>query len=263
MKGWISIHREIQEHWIWQDEKYLKWWLTIILNVNHERKKFPVGTELHECKPGQSFRSVEQWTDMFSCSKPTTLKFFEMLKNDGMIQTEIMGKGNRRKHLLTVANWAKYQQIETKNFTETVLKTLPEINPNVPPNNNENNEDNENNNTPLAPQRGKNEEPLVWKKDFQTYLNELREAFKKITADSKWIKQQETFNPGVDILKSIEKSCVNYWATEAGWKKKKGTKIKQIDWKSTFGNAVSQSMNRVYKQDKPNNHIAEVKLPRI
>lgn len=141
-EGWLKIYREIQDHWIWQDEKYLKWWLTIILNVNHEPKKFPVGTELFICYPGQSFRSIEQWTDMFSCSKPTTLKFFEMLKNDSMIKTEIMGKGNRRKHLLSVVNWEKYQQKETGNFTETVPETLPGINPNVPSNKNEKNEKN-------------------------------------------------------------------------------------------------------------------------
>lgn len=177
-----------------------------------------------------------------------------------MIQTEIMGRGNRRKHLLTVVNWVKYQQMETGNFTETVPETLPKQNPNVPSNNNENNE----NNIPPNPQiRGNDGESLVWKKDFQTYLNELREAFKEITTNNKWIKRQETFNPGVDILKSIEKSCVNYWATEAGWKKKKDTRIKRIDWESTFGNAVSQPMNRVYKQDKPNNQIAGVKLPSI
>jgi hypothetical protein len=140
--GWIKIYREIQGHWIWQDEKYLKWWLTIVLNVNYESKKFPVGTELFVCNPGQSFRSIEQWTDMFSCSKPTTLKFFEMLKKDDMIQTKIVGSGNRRKHLLTVVNWAKYQQTETENFTETVPKTLPKINPNVPPNKNNKKENN-------------------------------------------------------------------------------------------------------------------------
>ena len=143
MTGWISIHRSIRDHWVWQDAKYLKWWLTILLNVNHEGKKFPVGTEIKTCSPGQSFRSIDQWSAMFSCSKPTTIKFFEMLKNDNMISTEIMGKGNRRKHLLTVVNWSKYQQTETENFTETVPETLPKqywkLYPNVPPNNNDNN----------------------------------------------------------------------------------------------------------------------------
>lgn len=101
---------------------------------------------------------------------------------------------------------------------------------------------------PLPPKGDESEIPPVWKKDFKIYLNELRTDYKTLIADSEWISQQEKFNPGVDIQKSIEKSCVNYWATEAGWKKKKGSKIKSIDWKSTFANAISQPINRVYKE---------------
>lgn len=101
---------------------------------------------------------------------------------------------------------------------------------------------------PLPPKGDESEIPPVWKKDFKIYLNELRTDYKTLIADSEWISQQEKFNPGVDIQKSIEKSCVNYWATEAGWKKKKGSKIKSIDWKSTFANAIPQPMNRVYKE---------------
>ena len=39
MKGWIKLHRKIQDHWVWQDDRYLRYWLTILLNVNHESKK--------------------------------------------------------------------------------------------------------------------------------------------------------------------------------------------------------------------------------
>lgn len=152
MNGWISIYRKIQEHWIWQDEKRLKWWLTIILNVNHEPKKFPVGNEVLVCNPGQSFRSIEQWTAMFLCSKKTTIKFFEMLKNDDMIQCEIVGKGNRRKHLLSVVNWDEYQKKENEVSTPRKPECSVNGNPNVTSNNKDNNENNENNkNTPLAP----------------------------------------------------------------------------------------------------------------
>ncbi|MGV8139480.1 MAG: hypothetical protein AB2L20_30150 [Mangrovibacterium sp.] len=56
-----------------------------------------------------------------------------------MIQTEIIGSGNRRKHLLTVVNWGKYQETETENFTEIIPKTLPKQNPNIPPNKNDKN----------------------------------------------------------------------------------------------------------------------------
>lgn len=100
-------------------------------------------------------------------------------------------------------------------------------------------------NTPLPPE-GNESEKLVWKKDFNVYLKELREQYKILLSDKDWIAQQEKFNPGVNILKSIEKCCVNYWATEAGWKKKKSSKIKDIDWKATFANAVSLPQNRVY-----------------
>lgn len=116
--GWIKLHRSIQDHWIWQDPRYLKWWLTILISVNYEDKKYMVGMESHICKPGQSFRSIEGWTELFSCTKKTTIKFFDMLKKDNMILSETVGRGNRRKHLLTVVNWDEYQDEETENSTE-------------------------------------------------------------------------------------------------------------------------------------------------
>ncbi len=79
------------------------------------------------------------------------------------------------------------------------------------------------NNPPLLPPKGDNvEPPPVWKKDFKVYLKELREEFKRLSNDKQWIKKQEEFNPGVDILKSIEKSCVNYWLKKLVGEKRKG-----------------------------------------
>jgi hypothetical protein len=137
MPGWIKIERDIQSHWIWQDEKYFRWWMTILLNVNHDEKKFPVNNEIFTCNPGESFRSIDDWSRLFNCSKPTVLKFFNLLVSDAMVKTKTVGSGNRRKHLLTVVNWAKYQQSETGNYTESKPETLPEINPKLYPNKNE------------------------------------------------------------------------------------------------------------------------------
>lgn len=139
-QGWIKLHRSTLDHWIWQDERHFRWWITILLYVNHADSKFPVSGELMMCKSGESFMSIEGWMSLFRCSKPTVLKFFELLENDGMIMRKTVGKGNRRKHLLSVVNWEKYQQIETKNFTRTKPETLPKENPNVPPNKNDKNE---------------------------------------------------------------------------------------------------------------------------
>lgn len=84
-----------------------------------------------------------------------------------------------------------------------------------------------------------------WKTDFDIYVEELRDAYKEIQNDSAWIAQQESYYQNVDILKSIEKACVNYWSTPAGWKKKKQSRITDINWKSTFGNSIA--INKVYK----------------
>ena len=92
----------------------------------------------------------------------------------------------------------------------------------------------------------KGEGEINWKNDFDTYIEELRTARKELFENTEWLEKQQSFNPGVDIKKSIDKSCVNYWATEAGWKNKKRKQIKTVDWKATFANAISSPQNRVY-----------------
>jgi hypothetical protein len=107
---------------------------------------------------------------------------------------------------------------------------------------------------PLKPINNLSDEKIEseknWKNDFDIYVEELRNAYKEIQNDTDWIKQQESFYLNVDIIKSIEKACVNYWATPTGWKKKKQSKISDINWKSTFGNAIS--LNKVYKNGNSN-----------
>lgn len=128
MDGWIIIHRKIQNHWVWDNERYLKWWLTILLNVNHEEVEFNSFGEVYTCKQGESFRSIEQWTLLFKCSKPTTVRFFKLLEDDGMIECKTIGTGNRRKNLLTVKNWAEYQKLTEINLKPNVTENFTEEN---------------------------------------------------------------------------------------------------------------------------------------
>lgn len=136
-KGWIKVHREIIDHWIFQDERHFRRWLIILLNVNHTEVKFPVGDEVFICRPGESFISIDHWATLFKCSKPSVGKFFKLLENEGMLQRKIIGKGNRRKHLITVMNWAKYQGDETGIYPERKPEYTLNGNPNIPPNKND------------------------------------------------------------------------------------------------------------------------------
>lgn len=88
---------------------------------------------------------------------------------------------------------------------------------------------------------------LSWRDDFEIYKDGLREVHMSLLKDSEWMEKQELYNPGVDIRLTLEKACVNFWATQAGWRHKKKQRSKEIDWKSTLTNSLSQSINRVYK----------------
>lgn len=88
----------------------------------------------------------------------------------------------------------------------------------------------------------------TWRTDFQIYLAGATEAFNSLLLDAKFISEREKYCPGVDISLTLEKAFHDFWGTETGWKYKKKSKIKEIDWNQTFRNAIDQKPNRVYKQ---------------
>ena len=83
-----------------------------------------------------------------------------------------------------------------------------------------------------------------WKTDFQIYKKECNEGYKKFFENEKLLKEQERLNPGINVRLSIEKGYKNFWIKEAGWKHKKTSRTKTIDWESTIINSIS--LNKVY-----------------
>jgi hypothetical protein len=86
-----------------------------------------------------------------------------------------------------------------------------------------------------------------WRTDFEIYKSELRESYKKILHDENWFKEKVKFHPNIDIQKTIDKSILEYWSLDCGWKNKKGKKTNDIDWKRTFNNILNEKRNHVYK----------------
>jgi len=105
--GWIKTYRSLYHHWIFNNEKYLKAWLTILFEANFKEEKVIIEGELILCKVGQKLYSLKTWTKIFgkgwSVQKVRT--FFRLLEKDSMIET----KGLRKTTLLTVCNYEKYQ----------------------------------------------------------------------------------------------------------------------------------------------------------
>lgn len=121
-KGWIKIQRSIEDHWIWEDSIKLKWWMDIILNVNHSNKKVLIGSTLIDCNRGQCVRSLKGWADRWKTSKDSTRNFLNLLAKDGMILHESLGKTTR----ITVCNYDDYQ--DDLHDSQTISQRQPNDN---------------------------------------------------------------------------------------------------------------------------------------
>lgn len=118
MAGWVKLHRTIKEHWIWKDANRLKWWIDILLSVNHEPKKVLISKQLIECGRGQSLTSLAAWAAQWGVSIKVVRTFFDTLEMDGMIVRET---GNRWARL-TVCNYDTYQETGHRKGTEKAPK---------------------------------------------------------------------------------------------------------------------------------------------
>ena len=91
---------------------------------------------------------------------------------------------------------------------------------------------------------GDNKKDSQWRDNFDVYVAELRQVYSELINNNEFIKQQEELHPGVNIKLSLKKSCLNFWATQAGWRHKKKKRTKELDWKATLVNAID--LNKVY-----------------
>jgi len=89
----------------------------------------------------------------------------------------------------------------------------------------------------------------TWKTSFEIYSKELTEFYNQLISDQDYIKDRQKYHPNMDIELSLEKAYKDYWNTEAGWKRKKQARIKEIDWKATFTNALTLKSNQVWNRN--------------
>jgi hypothetical protein len=109
MTGYIKIYRSLLGHWIIEDAEKFRKWMIILLSVNYKPAKVAIGNSLYTVDAGQAMFSIQTWADKLGTSKKGVLAFFDLLKKDGMISTETVGKGNRSSTRVTVENYACYQ----------------------------------------------------------------------------------------------------------------------------------------------------------
>jgi hypothetical protein len=108
--GWISLHRKIRDNWIWEDPVKLKWWIDILLEVNHEPKNIIRGLSVINCDRGQTIRSLQGWSERWNVSRSCVRHFLKLLQDDKMIQRTTLRTETRTLCTqITICNYDNYQ----------------------------------------------------------------------------------------------------------------------------------------------------------
>lgn len=157
--GWISIHRKIKDHWVWQEKPFSKGqaWIDILLMANHADKKILLGNELIEVKRGSFITSEKKLMENWGWGKEKVRKFLQVLQDDGMIDK----KSDHKKTTINVVNYGFFQDGNSQSRPlsdheqtdnrpssdqeQTVSRPSADTNNNDNNKNNENNENNGNN----------------------------------------------------------------------------------------------------------------------
>ncbi|GAB6091762.1 conserved phage C-terminal domain-containing protein [Furfurilactobacillus curtus] len=126
-EGWIKVYRSIRSNWLWEEgnERYLKWWLDILLMVNHKPKKAFVKGHLVEVGTGEKVTSIVKLSERWGVDRKVARRFLELLEQDDMISRSSSVKNGTR---LKVNNYADYQAFKSEKE-----QVSPHVTPQVSP----------------------------------------------------------------------------------------------------------------------------------
>jgi DNA-binding transcriptional regulator YhcF (GntR family) len=118
MSGWIKLNREINNHWVFQNSDYFKWWIDILLEVNYTPAKVVIKGKVYECGRGEKLYSLDTWAMRWKTNKSKVRRYFDLLQKENMIEL----KNETQTTRLKVCKYEDYQETENESETQTKRK---------------------------------------------------------------------------------------------------------------------------------------------
>tara|TARA_R100001510_G_scaffold38908_1_gene35310 strand:- start:15918 stop:16850 length:933 start_codon:yes stop_codon:yes gene_type:complete len=119
MKGWISVQKQIRNHWVWEDPRYLRAWMDMLMMANYTEQKKPYKETIVLIKRGEFPASIRGLSERWDMATNTVRNFLNRLKTDTMIDTHTKYGFT----LVKIVNYDKYQS-QTDTLADTVGDTL-------------------------------------------------------------------------------------------------------------------------------------------
>ena len=143
-KGWITLHRKIEDNWIWLDKEPFdkrSAWIDLILKANHKNKKFLYNGKLIEVERGSRITSMKKLSEEWGWSRKKVKNFLELLQSDNMIVYSSTSKNTT----YTIVNYNDYQDKESDKGTSNAHQKNIKRTSNAHQRNTNNNDNNDNN----------------------------------------------------------------------------------------------------------------------
>lgn len=117
MKGWIKLHRSIQNHWLYQEKRVFsryEAWLDMLMMANHKDNRVVLGNEFLDVRRGQFITSIRKLCDKWGWSKTKVTQFLKMLESD----ERVVYFSDTKKTVITIGKYGFYQAGEDSEKTE-------------------------------------------------------------------------------------------------------------------------------------------------
>ena len=114
MRGYIQLHRSIQDHWIWRDPEYLRRWISLLMLAAWDDRNVATKNGSVFERRGEIRISYRSLGKHWGCAPNTAVSFVEQLARDGMVTVE---PGHTCTSIFIV-NYDKYQSPVERLGTE-------------------------------------------------------------------------------------------------------------------------------------------------
>jgi hypothetical protein len=120
-RGWVRLHRSIDENFLWFSEPFTKAqaWVDLFMNANHKDSKICIRGNFIDIKRGQIGWSEITMTKRWRWSKNKVRRFLKLLETEQQIEQQKFAKLTT---IITINNYESYQSDTTDDTTEGLQK---------------------------------------------------------------------------------------------------------------------------------------------
>ena len=122
-KGWVCVYRSLADHWIYQDESFLKIWVTMLFKANHETKSTLFNGTLITVERGQFVFGRDKFSAETSIPVSKIRRALKLLENDRIISQQNYSKYS----IITITNYKDHQNINQQKSQQKSQQTTSKL----------------------------------------------------------------------------------------------------------------------------------------